>query len=38
MATKFVKLHNVIDTRTETFYEVAIVSERNLKYFVPAEE
>ena len=31
-------LYNVIDTRSETFYSVAVVSEKNLKYFAPAEE
>lgn len=30
-------LHNVIDTRTGQFHSVAIVKERNVKYFVEAE-
>ena len=32
-----VTLHNVIDTRTGTFYTVAIVSDKNRKYFVKIE-
>jgi len=34
---KYTILHNVIDTRTEQFHSVAVVSEKNLKYFVKAE-
>ena len=33
-----VTLHNVIDTRTGQFHSVAVVKERNVKYFVPAED
>lgn len=33
-----VTLHNVIDTRTGQFHSVAVVKERNVKYFVEAEE
>lgn len=33
-----VTLYNVIDTRTNRFHSVAVVTERNAKYFVPAEE
>ena len=32
-----VTLYDVIDTRTGQYYSVAIVSERNARYFVPAE-
>ena len=35
---QYYTLYNVIDIRTETYYSVAVVSEKNLKYFVPAEE
>lgn len=34
----YVRLENVIDTRTGQFHSVAIVKEKNVKYFVPAEE
>ena len=33
-----ITLHNVIDTRTNTFYSVAIVPEKCAKYFIQAEE
>ena len=33
-----VRLENVIDTRTGQFHSVAVVKERNVKYFVEAEE
>lgn len=33
-----VTLYNVIDTRTGKWYSVAVVSEKNAKYFVPADE
>ena len=33
-----VTLHNVIDTRTNTFYSVAVVSEKYAKYFIQVEE
>ena len=33
-----VKLYNVIDTRTNQFHSVAIVKERNARWFVPANE
>lgn len=32
-----IELKNVIDTRTGKFHSVAIVSERNVKYFVDGE-
>lgn len=32
-----VKLENVIDIRTGQYYSVAIVRERNARYFIPAE-
>lgn len=32
-----IKLYNVIDTRTGRFHSVAIVSQRNVKWFVEAE-
>ena len=31
-----VKLYNVVDVRTNQFHSVAIVKERNVKYFIPA--
>ena len=33
-----VTLYNVIDTRTNQYHSVAIVSKRKAKFFVPAEE
>ena len=30
-----VKLYNVVDIRTNQFHSVAIVKERNAKWFVP---
>ena len=33
-----IKLTNVIDTRTGQFHSVAIVSERNARFFVQVEE
>ena len=33
-----VKLYNVIDTRTGQFHSVAIVRQRDVKWFVPANE
>lgn len=33
-----VRLTNVIDTRTGQWYSVAVVKERNVKWFVPADE
>ena len=33
-----VTLHNVIDTRTNTIYSVAIVPEKYTKYFIQNEE
>lgn len=33
-----VTLHNVIDTRTGQKYSVAVVKERNVKWYVPAEK
>lgn len=35
---KFVRLENVIDTRTGKEHSVAIVEERKAKYFVPIED
>lgn len=32
-----VTLHNVIDIRTGQFHSVAIVKQRNAKYFVPSK-
>ena len=32
-----VTLYNVIDIRDNNFYSVAIVKERNVKWFKPAE-
>ena len=36
--SKMIKLYDVIDTRTDTYYSVAIVSEKKAKYFIPADE
>lgn len=33
-----VTLYDVIDTRTGQYHSVAVVKERNVKYFVEAEE
>ena len=33
-----VTLHNVIDTRTGNYYYVAIVKEKNAKWFIPFVE
>lgn len=33
-----VTLKNVIDTRTGQFHSVAIVKQRNEKFFIPANE
>lgn len=33
-----ITLYNVIDTRTEQFHSVAIVKEKNVRFFVSAEE
>ena len=30
-----VTLYNVIDTRTNQFHSIAIVKERNVKWFIP---
>lgn len=30
-------LHNVIDTRTEQFHSIAIVKQKNAKYFIEAD-
>ena len=35
---KNVVLHNVIDTRTGQFHSIAIVKERNAKWFVQVVE
>jgi hypothetical protein len=35
---KLVRLENVIDTRTGKFHSVAIVKEKNAKWFIPANE
>lgn len=34
---KYYTLYSVIDTRTGQFHSVAVVSEKNLKYFISAE-
>lgn len=33
-----VTLYNVIDIRTGQFHSIAIVKERNAKWFIPAED
>lgn len=33
-----ITLYNVIDTRTNQFHSVAVVKEKNVKWFIPAEE
>ena len=33
-----IRLTNVVDTRTGNFHSVAIVKERNAKYYVPYVE
>lgn len=33
-----IKLYNVIDKRTNQFHSVAIISDKNLKWFVDANE
>lgn len=33
-----IKLYNVIDKRTNQFHSVAIISDKNLKWFVEANE
>ena len=35
---KLIKLYDVVDTRTDTYYSVAIVSQKNAKFFVPYVE
>lgn len=35
---KTIVLRNVIDTRTNQVHSVAIVREKNAKYFIPAEQ
>lgn len=30
-------LHDVVDTRTEQYHSEAIVKEKNMKWFIPAE-
>lgn len=35
---EYIEMHNVIDTRTGQFHSVAVVKEKNVKYFVSAEE
>ena len=32
-----IKLHNVIDIRTNKFHSVAVVKEKNVKYFVDGQ-
>lgn len=32
-----ITLYNVIDTRTNQFHSVVIVSQRKAKFFIPAE-
>ena len=38
MRREIITLYNVIDTRNDQFYSVAIIDKRTAKYFVPAEE
>ena len=33
-----IKLYDVVDTRTNQFHSIAIIKERNAKWFVPATE
>ena len=33
-----VTLYNVIDTRTGNYYSVAIIKQRNAKWFVPVND
>lgn len=33
-----ITLHNVVDRRTNQFHSVAIISDKNLKWFVEANE
>ena len=33
-----VTLYDVIDTRTGQYHSIAIIKERNAKWFVPAED
>lgn len=33
-----VTLYNVIDTRTNQFHSVAVVKEKNVKWFIPFAE
>ena len=35
---KLVKLYNVVDIRTQQFHSVAVVKERNAKWYVPFVE
>lgn len=35
---RYVKLYNVVDTRTEKFHSVAIVEEKKAHFFVPFVE
>lgn len=35
---KLVRLENVIDTRTGKLHSVAIVKEKNVKWFIPVNE
>lgn len=32
-----ITLYNVIDTRTGNFHSIAVVKQRNAKWFIPAE-
>ena len=34
---KYYTLHNVVDTRTNEFHSVAVVSEKKLRYVVDVE-
>jgi len=36
MRDKTVVLRDVIDTRTNNYHSIAVVSEKNVKYFIPA--
>lgn len=35
---EYITLYNVIDTRTNKFHSIAIVKERNAKWFIRAED
>ena len=35
---QYVTLYDVIDTRTQQYHSIAIVKEKNARWFVPAEQ